>query len=141
MFNDVGAAQYSFARYIAGMVAACGRKGVTLRTSTDVTRAPDLLAPFDRIVIATGADYRFGLGPIATTLLDLGVGHWPGASQALSNAKLRDWFYYRARRGTAERFKSLARPGQRVVVIGDAAKAGKSKEAIASAFDAALLDR
>jgi dimethylglycine catabolism A len=141
MFNDVGAAQYSFARYIAGMVAACGRKGVTLRTSTDVTRAPDLLAPFDRIVIATGADYRFGLGPIATTLLDLGVGHWPGASQALSNPKLRDWFYYRARRGTAERFKSLARPGQRVVVIGDAAKAGKSKEAIASAFDAALLDR
>jgi hypothetical protein len=141
MFNDVGAAQYSFERYIAGMVAACQRKGVTFRTSTDVLRRRSLLAPFDRIVIATGAAYRYGLGPVATLLLDLGVGHWPGASQALSNRKLRDWFYYRARRGTAERFRALARRGQRIMVIGDAAGAGKSKEAIASAFDAALLDR
>jgi len=35
----------------------------------------------------------------------------------------------------------MARPDQRVIVIGDAARAGKSKEAIASAFDAALLGR
>jgi hypothetical protein len=35
----------------------------------------------------------------------------------------------------------LARPDQRVIVIGDAARAGKSKEAIASAFEAALLGR
>jgi dimethylglycine catabolism A len=35
--------------------------------------------------------------------------------------------------------RDLARPGQRVIVIGDAARAGKSKEAIRSAFDAALL--
>jgi adenine/guanine phosphoribosyltransferase-like PRPP-binding protein len=34
----------------------------------------------------------------------------------------------------------LAKPGQTVVVIGDAAQAGKSKEAIASAFEAALLN-
>jgi 2-C-methyl-D-erythritol 4-phosphate cytidylyltransferase len=33
----------------------------------------------------------------------------------------------------------LARLGQRVIVIGDAARPGKSKEAIRSAFDAALL--
>jgi 2,4-dienoyl-CoA reductase-like NADH-dependent reductase (Old Yellow Enzyme family) len=139
MFNDVAAAQYSLDRYIAGMVAACERAGVTLRYSTDVTRAPELLAPFDRIVIATGADYRYGLGPVALAMLDLGAGRWPVVAQVLSMPKLRDWFYYRARRGNAERSKSLAKPGQRVVVIGDAIKAGKSKEAIASAFDAALL--
>jgi hypothetical protein len=52
---------------------------------------------------------------------------------------LRDWFYVRARRGTAEEFRRLVRPGQTVVAIGDAAKAGKSKEAIAGAFSAALL--
>jgi hypothetical protein len=51
---------------------------------------------------------------------------------------LRDWFYYRARRGTADEIKPLTRPGQIVVAIGDAAKAGKSKQAIASAFEAAL---
>jgi hypothetical protein len=51
----------------------------------------------------------------------------------------RDWFYYRARRGTADRFKALAKPGQTVVAIGDAVAAGKSKAAIASAFEAALL--
>jgi hypothetical protein len=33
----------------------------------------------------------------------------------------------------------LIRPGQHVIVIGDAARAGKSKDAIASAFKAALL--
>jgi dimethylglycine catabolism A len=139
MFNDVGAAQYSFDRYIADMVAACERKGVIFRYSTDIARAPDLLAPFERIVVATGADYRYGLRPIAMAMLDLGVGHWPGAARVLSNPKLRDWFYYRARQGHADRFKSLAKPGQTVMVIGDAIKAGKSKEAIASAFDAALL--
>jgi hypothetical protein len=35
----------------------------------------------------------------------------------------------------------LARPGQIVIAIGDAVKAGKSKEAIASAFEMALLGR
>ena len=45
----------------------------------------------------------------------------------------------RARRATAARFKHLARPGQRVTAIGDAVRAGKSKQAIASAFEAALL--
>ena len=57
----------------------------------------------------------------------------------MSNAKLRDWFYYRARRATTGRFKRLTRPGQTTIVIGDAIKAGKSKQAITSAFEAALL--
>jgi hypothetical protein len=52
---------------------------------------------------------------------------------------MRNWFYYQARRGTALRLRHLAHPGQRVIVIGDAARAGKSKEAIAGAFEAALL--
>jgi hypothetical protein len=59
----------------------------------------------------------------------------------LSNAKLRDWFYYRGRRAGAGRVKRLTRPGQTTIVIGDAMKAGKSKQAIASAFEAALLSK
>jgi len=139
MFNDVPAAEMTFKRYITDMVAACQRQRVTFRFSSDVTANPGVLAPFDRIVIASGADYRYGLGRVATTLLDVGAGRWPGLSQLLSIPALRQWFYYRARQGTAPQFTPLARPGQIVTVIGDAARAGKSKEAIASAFEAALL--
>jgi 2,4-dienoyl-CoA reductase-like NADH-dependent reductase (Old Yellow Enzyme family) len=139
LFQEVKANEQSFARYIADLVAACAGKGVELRFGHDVADAPELLASFDRVVIATGAAYRFGLGPIATGVLDSGAARWPGVSRLLSAPRLRDWFYYRGRRGTAERFKPLARPGQTVVAIGDAVRAGKSKEAIAAAFEAALL--
>jgi 2,4-dienoyl-CoA reductase-like NADH-dependent reductase (Old Yellow Enzyme family) len=139
LFQEVEASERSFERYIADLVAACTRKGVEFWFDTNITGQPGLLASYDRIVIATGAQYRYGLGPIATTMLAWGVGRWPGFSQLLSLPKLRDWFYYKARQGTATRFVRLAKPGQTVVVIGDAAQAGKSKQAIASAFEAALL--
>jgi hypothetical protein len=90
-------------------------------------------------VIATGAGYRFCLGPIATKMLDWGIGRWPLISRFLSTSKVRDWFYYRARCETADRIRQLAKSGQIVVAIGDAVSPGKSKEAIASAFEAALL--
>jgi 2,4-dienoyl-CoA reductase-like NADH-dependent reductase (Old Yellow Enzyme family) len=140
MFQDVEANPASFERYVASMVAACEYKSVTFRLDTDVLANPTALAPFDRIVVATGAAYPAVLGPLAMRLLERGAGHWPVASQLMTRATVRDWFYYRARRATGERFAALARPGQTVVVIGDAAKPGKSKEAIASAFEAALLN-
>ena len=65
MFQEVEANPASFERYIDDMVAACRRKGVSFRFATDVAREPGLLAPFDRIVVATGAAIRFGLGPLA----------------------------------------------------------------------------
>jgi dimethylglycine catabolism A len=139
LFQEVEASDQSFARYIDDMTAACKKKGVVFRFATDVTADPSLLTPFDRIVIATGAAYRFGLGPFATWALDSGAARWPGVARLLSNAKLRDWFYYRGRRASTGGFKRLTRPGQTTVVIGDAIKAGKSKQAIASAFEAALL--
>jgi hypothetical protein len=138
LFQDVVADQNSFDDYIDAMVTACGAKGVTIRYHTDVTRWPELLRPFDRIVIATGAAYRFGLGPLATALLDSGVARWPLFRQALSVPAVRDWFYHRGRRPTGAGFQALARPGQKVTVIGDALGAGKSRPAITSAFEAAL---
>jgi hypothetical protein len=139
LFQEVVASEASFARFIDDLVAACNAKGVKFRWRCDVAADPGVLAPFDRVVVATGARYRFGLGPIATKLLDCGVARWPLLSRFFSRANFRDWFYYQARRGTADRFRHLAKPGKRVVAIGDAAAAGKSKEAIASAFAAALL--
>jgi len=141
LFQEVEANEGSFDRYIADLVATCTHNGVEFRFQTDVAAQPEVLAPFDRIVIATGAEYRFGLGAIATTVLDWGGGRWPGLAQLLSAPAVRDWFYYKARSGTAAYLTRLAKPEQTVIAIGDAAQPGKSKQAIASAFDAALLQR
>ena len=138
-FQEVRANPAAFARYIDGMVALCTQKGVTFRFGLDVARAPEALAPFDRIVIASGARYRLGLGRIATALLDAGAAHWPVLRDVFSNSAFRDWFYYDARAATGAALRGLARPDQKVIVIGDAAKAGKSRDAIAGAFEAALL--
>jgi 2,4-dienoyl-CoA reductase-like NADH-dependent reductase (Old Yellow Enzyme family) len=139
LFQDVNAVESAFQRYITSLVAACAHKGVTLRYNTNVTRSPELLKPFDRIVIASGARYRFGLGRLPYWLLNLGVGRWPGLAGIFSRPAVRDWFYHRARKGTGDEIKALAAEGQKVVVIGDAAQAGKSRPAIAGAFEAALL--
>ena len=140
LYQDVVANQASFDRYIERMVAACIHKGVTFRYGIDIARAPGELANFDRIVIATGARYRFGLGRLPAMLLDRGAGHWPGLERIFKMPAFRNWFYERARRATGDDFRRLARPGQKVTVIGDAIRAGKSRPAIASAFEAALLD-
>jgi len=139
LYQEVEASEQSFERYIADLKAACEMKGVAFRLATDVNALPGLLAPFDRIVVASGAEYRFGLGGFANWLLDHEFARAPGLARLFSWPALREWFYYRARRATGSRFAGLARSGQRVVVIGDAMRAGKSKQAIASAFEAALL--
>lgn len=139
MFQEVTAVESSFDRYIAAQVAACAKKGVLFRYSTDVTKSPALLAPFDRIVVASGARYRYGLGSLTKLMLNWGIARWPGIAQLFKRDPVRDWFYHRARVATGEILKALARPGQTVMVIGDALAAGKSRPAIASAFEAALL--
>jgi 2,4-dienoyl-CoA reductase-like NADH-dependent reductase (Old Yellow Enzyme family) len=138
LFQEVEADQRSFDRFIAAMLAACKGKGVTFRFGTDPAQDPDLLAPFDRIVIAIGAQHRFGLGALLTAMLNRGIAHWPGIAWLMRQSAIRDWFYHRARRSSAPR-QIPGGTGQIVMAIGDAARPGKSKPAIASAFDAALL--
>ncbi|HJU28620.1 MAG TPA: hypothetical protein VJ718_05590, partial [Candidatus Binataceae bacterium] len=118
---------------------ACVAKQVRFAFNSDVARRPALLDGFDCVVIATGARYRFGLGPIARAMLAGGMARWPGIRAQFAKSRFRDWFYYRARAGTAPAFKNLAKPEQKVIAIGDAVQAGKSKAAITSAFEAALL--
>jgi hypothetical protein len=139
LFQEVAASEGSFERYIGDLVAACTRNGVKFRFECDVADQPDVLAPFDRLVIATGARYRLGLGRIAANMLDWGAARSRPFSQLFSAPMFRDWFYYKGRRATGDHFRQFAKPGQIVTVIGDAVRAGKSKEAIASAFEAALL--
>src|SRR5215470_640559 len=98
LYQGVEASEGSFARYIGDLVSACAQKGVTFKYGVDVTTQPDVLAPFDRIVVATGARYRFGLGPLVASALAWGAGYWPLIRSGLANAALRDWFYHRGRR-------------------------------------------
>jgi hypothetical protein len=139
LFQEVEADQGSFDRYVERLVAACLHKGATILYGIDVVAAPEPLAAYDRIVIATGARYRFGLGRLPEWLIDRGAGRWPVVRDILAMPAFRRWFYDTARRGTGDLYRGIARPGQEVIVIGDAAKAGKSGPAIASAFAAALL--
>jgi 2,4-dienoyl-CoA reductase-like NADH-dependent reductase (Old Yellow Enzyme family) len=141
LFQEVEASEESLARYICELYKACIASGVSFRFETDVLRNPSLLMNFDRIVIAAGARYRHGLGPVAVKLLDWGCARWPGVAKLLSSERWRNWFYYRARTGTADLFGPLASGNQAVIAIGDAVRAGKSKEAVRSAFDAALLGK
>jgi 2,4-dienoyl-CoA reductase-like NADH-dependent reductase (Old Yellow Enzyme family) len=141
LFQEVVANQDSFDRYVQQLVAVCIGKGAEFRYGIDVTRAPELLAFFDRIVIATGAKYRFVFGRVPSTLLDWGLGRAPGLRRIFAMPAFRNWFYGKARKATGEEMRHLARPGQKVMVIGDAVVAGKSMAAILSAFEAALLTR
>jgi len=141
LFQEVIANEASFQRYVADMVAACALKKVSFRFATDVKASLQQLAEFDRVVIASGAAYRFGLGPLIMWALNRGISRGPGFARLFTSEKLRNWFYYRARRGRGGGFAPLALPGQKVTVIGDAVRAGKSKQAISSAFDAALLGK
>jgi dimethylglycine catabolism A len=95
LFQEVTASEASFERYVGDLVAACTRNGVKFRFECDVADQPDVLAPFDRLVIATGARYRLGLGTIATNLLDWGAARSRPFSQLFSAPMFRDWFYYK----------------------------------------------
>jgi len=137
-FQGVETSKRSLARYVAGLEAACAYAGVRFRYDVDVGTKPDVLSGFDHLVVATGAAYRPGLAVIATTLLSRGMARWPGLRWLFARPRLLDFFYYRARRPTGAAIaRRLARPGASVTVIGDAAAAGKTAAAIASAFDAA----
>jgi hypothetical protein len=139
LFQEVAADQGSFDRFIERLVAACLHKGATILYGIDVAAVAEPLAAYDRIVIATGARYRFGLGRLPAFLLDRGAGRWPIVRSLFATPAFRRWFYDKARRGTGDLYRGIGRPGQQVMVIGDAAKAGKTRAAIASAFEAALL--
>ena len=77
LFQDVPTKQAAFDRYIESMVAACMHRGVIVLFGVDVIREPEPLAHYDRIVIATGARYPFGLTPLVNLLLHHGIARWP----------------------------------------------------------------
>ena len=139
LFQEVAAKQASFDRYVESMIAACMHRGVIFLFGVDVIREPEPLASYDRIVIATGARYPLGLTRLINLLLRHGLAGWPVLRRIFAGTAFRNWLYHRVRRGTGDASRRVARATQKTVVIGDAIKPGKSRAAIVSAFEAALL--
>ncbi|MFE4837409.1 NAD(P)-binding protein [Arthrobacter sp. NPDC056691] len=142
IFNDVEAAEPSFVAYIANLEKECRRAGVRFHLGKPAHARTELLQEADLIVIAAGARYRGGVGPLVEKILNTRFMKSGAVKKVFSNHKVRDFFYYRFRIG---RGSSLVRslglthlPSDRLMIIGDAAQAGKAREAITSAFEAAL---
>lgn len=134
LFQDVTAAEGTLARYAAQMTQACREQGVAFRFGFDAAKEAHALSAFDEVVVAAGARYRFGIGPLARLLLATGAARaWPLRTWFGAPA-VRHWFYHQAREGTGDVWRKRLPASVRVTVIGDAARAGKSREAIASAF-------
>jgi 2,4-dienoyl-CoA reductase-like NADH-dependent reductase (Old Yellow Enzyme family) len=134
-FQEVEAHQPALDAYVDDLERACLAKKVVFRYGTRISALADLGHDFDRIVVATGARYRLGMGPLVVSLLDAGWGKSKLMRWLFRPERVRNWFYYRARRSVVPDFGEPA--DQKITVIGDAAAPGKTREAIASAFKAA----
>ena len=135
-FQGVEADPMPLLRFIDRLERRCREAGAAFVFGCDISTEIGRLREFDLIVLATGAQYRPGLGFIPA-LLRAGVAKLPGLRWLATDDALRDWFYYRARVSRVEKLqRQLA--GKKVVVIGDALKPGKSVAAIRTAFEAAF---
>jgi len=137
-FQGVEADRQALDAFIRELELACRNKGVTFRFGTTVRDASDLAPAFDLIVVATGARYRFGTGPLVVSLLEAGCGKSGLARWLFRSTRVRDWFYCGTRRSALPGLAQL--DGRKVLIIGDARSPGKTRDAIASACAAAQGD-
>jgi hypothetical protein len=139
-FNNVGASEASLLAYVDELQRACSEHGVTLRLDTDASKGAEGLRHADRVIVATGASYRYGIGPLVRWMLRAGVARRGLAGRISSSERVRQWLYYRARSPTGARIaRRLGLDPQKVTVIGDAARAGKAADANRQAFEAACF--
>lgn len=136
-FQGVEASQRALDAFVDQLERACRAKGVVFRYNTEVTDLSALARDFDRVVIATGAKYRLGLGRLIVTLLESGWGRSKWTRALFDSPRVKNWFFYRARSSARPKLGKL-KP-ENVVVIGDAASPGKTRDAIESAYKAALI--
>jgi 2,4-dienoyl-CoA reductase-like NADH-dependent reductase (Old Yellow Enzyme family) len=139
-FNDVRADAAVLDAYISELVRDCEQKGVRFHYGSDAVAERAQLQEADRVVVATGARYRTGLNRIVPRVLGSGLLRSRIGDRVFRVPRLREALYYRLR--VANGAQVAAKCGldpAKTVVIGDAASAGRAREAVASAFRAALL--
>jgi 2,4-dienoyl-CoA reductase-like NADH-dependent reductase (Old Yellow Enzyme family) len=136
-FQSVDASPAVVARYIQSLEALCRHAGVKLKPSWSIATNGDDLRNFDLIVLAIGAEYRWAMGPAVKWSLERGLTHWPILKSLASSPRVRNWFYYKARRSRVVALERYLPVGVPVISIGDARKPGKCQQAVQSAFEAA----
>ena len=77
-FQNVEARQDTLDKFVDSMERSCTEKQVQFELGTEITDASELVhRGFDRVVIATGAKYRHGLGPLFRFPLEHGWARFP----------------------------------------------------------------
>jgi 2,4-dienoyl-CoA reductase-like NADH-dependent reductase (Old Yellow Enzyme family) len=135
LFQGVAAEQRSLDRFVDELERACRAKGVEFRFGSPVRALAAIARDFDRVVLATGAEYRLGAGALVRSLLRAGWGRSALAQRLFQSTRVRHWLYHDARSSVMPGLGQAG--GAKVVVIGDAKSPGKTRDAIASAFEAA----
>jgi 2,4-dienoyl-CoA reductase-like NADH-dependent reductase (Old Yellow Enzyme family) len=134
-FQEVPAQQRVLDRFLSSLERRCRDNGVVFELNSQVKDLKELSAQFDRVIVATGATYRLGLGSIPR-MLKAGLAKLPIIRTLAMRPDVRRWFYYRAR--YSSRPLNATKSSDNIIIIGDAAKAGKSAAAIRDAFAAAF---
>jgi 2,4-dienoyl-CoA reductase-like NADH-dependent reductase (Old Yellow Enzyme family) len=137
-FQNVEARQETLDKFIDSLERACLEKAVHFELGMEIADASELAnRGFDRVIVATGARYRRGLGPVFDLSLTRGWAKLPLCRRVFEATSVRDWLYYSAREPALPKLGKLT--AENVQIIGDAAAPGKTREAIESAFNAAFL--
>jgi 2,4-dienoyl-CoA reductase-like NADH-dependent reductase (Old Yellow Enzyme family) len=138
LFQNVEPRQESFQDYIASLHAMCLERGVTFIMNKNVELVPSLLEGFDHVVIASGARYRWGIGPIVNAVLKSGAMKKGLLKKIAENKTVRNYFYTRLRVNRRDDIGSLQNGSISIEFIGDAARPSRSEDAIRSAYEAAF---
>lgn len=137
LFQNVEPRADSFQDYIASLHAMCLERGVIFEMQKDVLETPSLLIGFDHVVVASGARYRWGTGPMINAALQSGLVKRGFLKRIAENKTVRSYFYTRLRAGRSSDIRSILNGSLSIEIIGDALKPGRSEEAIRSAYEAA----
>lgn len=137
LFQNVEPRAESFQDYIGSLYAMCLEHGVRFEMKSDPFENTSLLEDYDHVVVASGAHYRWGLGPIITKMLQAGMLRRGIFKKIAEKKSVRDYFYTRLRAGWKGDIGRI-RKGLSMEIIGDAARPGRSEHAIRSAYEAAF---
>jgi hypothetical protein len=139
-FQEVKTNPASFEYFCQQLMQTCKMQGVNFQMGVHLQENDARLYGFDRIVIATGATYRFRLSWLVNLLLHPWIAKLPLIESIFTSEALKNWFYYKARSPNLPTWMIDQKITPKVHVIGDAKTPGKSDGAIQSAFILALQD-
>ena len=138
IFQEVKSNPASFEHFCNQLQQTCQKQGVHFQMGVHLQENDPRLTGFDRIVIATGANYRFGFSWLVKILLHPWIADLPVMHRIFASDALKNWFYYKARAPLVPNWIIEKKMAPKIEIIGDAKVAGKSDSAIQGAFFLAL---